>query len=322
MLNNFLSNEELEFFVEKIRQQKDRFSAEELDILLEMEQECFAGLAQHLSTLRGKKVYVEGGQLEQELEGVPEEFYAVEGYYEGEIAGSSILLLGGDDAEALKNCLQPQLPANGGEIEKMLEDLLIILNRRLSLLIGHGLEFSVLKSRKWTSKEDFVKKIEFHGKSLCFAFQLSLDEQKCRITIFHISPYQTLAGILNLRRNENHFPEEASKKSELQPQKTQIKKLQFSPLKKSGGTAAAKDLDFLGDVPLEISVLLGKTTISVREHLSLHKGGIIKLKKTVEEPVEVFANGRQVANAQVVVLEDNLGVRISSVTDIHNKQNK
>jgi flagellar motor switch protein FliN len=72
-------------------------------------------------------------------------------------------------------------------------------------------------------------------------------------------------------------------------------------------------MDVLLDVPLEISVELGRAKMIVRDVLDLGTGSIVEVDKAAGEPVDVMVNGRLVAKGEVVVIEDNFGVRITEI---------
>lgn len=72
-------------------------------------------------------------------------------------------------------------------------------------------------------------------------------------------------------------------------------------------------LGILLDIPLEISVELGRVKMVVRDILELGNGSIIEIDKAAGEPVDVMVNGRLVARGEVVVIEDNFGVRITEI---------
>jgi flagellar motor switch protein FliN/FliY len=83
-----------------------------------------------------------------------------------------------------------------------------------------------------------------------------------------------------------------------------------------GGAAAVADksgLEILMDVPLEISVELGRVKMLVRDIVELTTGSIVEIDKAAGEPVDVMVNGRLVARGEVVVIEDNFGVRITEI---------
>ena len=78
-------------------------------------------------------------------------------------------------------------------------------------------------------------------------------------------------------------------------------------------TDATSGMEVLLDVPLEISVELGRVKMMVREVLDLGTGSIIEVDKAAGEPVDVMVNGRLVAKGEVVVIEDNFGVRVTEI---------
>ncbi len=80
-----------------------------------------------------------------------------------------------------------------------------------------------------------------------------------------------------------------------------------------GGQERAENLDLIMGVPLEISVEIGRTKKNVREILEYNKGSLIVLDKLAGEQVDIFVNGQCIAKGDVVVVDDNFGVRVTEV---------
>lgn len=76
-----------------------------------------------------------------------------------------------------------------------------------------------------------------------------------------------------------------------------------------------KNLDILMDIKLQLTVELGRTELPIKKVLELTRGSIIELEKIAGEPVELYANGKLIANGEVVVIEDNFGLRITNITE-------
>ncbi len=76
-----------------------------------------------------------------------------------------------------------------------------------------------------------------------------------------------------------------------------------------------KNLDLLLDIKLQLAVELGRCELPIKKVLELTRGSIIELDKVAGEPVELYANGKLVAHGEVVVIEDNFGLRITSITE-------
>ena len=80
-----------------------------------------------------------------------------------------------------------------------------------------------------------------------------------------------------------------------------------------GGDDEAKDLDFILDIPLEISVELGRTKMIVNDLLQLARGSIIELSKLAEEPMDIYINRKLFARGEVVVVNEKFGIRLTDI---------
>ncbi|MBK8191213.1 MAG: flagellar motor switch phosphatase FliY [Vampirovibrionales bacterium] len=74
-----------------------------------------------------------------------------------------------------------------------------------------------------------------------------------------------------------------------------------------------KNLDLVLDVTLNLTVQLGATELSIKQILELTRGSVIELERIAGEPVDLLANGKLIAKGEVVVIEDNFGLRITSI---------
>ena len=81
-------------------------------------------------------------------------------------------------------------------------------------------------------------------------------------------------------------------------------------------------LEILLDIPLEVSVELGRVKMQVREVVELGAGSIVEIGKAAGEPVDVLVNGRLVARGEVVVIDDNFGVRITEILSLQERLQK
>ncbi|RJP76364.1 MAG: flagellar motor switch protein FliN [Desulfobacteraceae bacterium] len=73
------------------------------------------------------------------------------------------------------------------------------------------------------------------------------------------------------------------------------------------------DLDFILDIPLELSVELGKTKMLINDLLQLGQGSVIELNKLAGEPLEIYINRKLVARGEVVVVNEKFGVRLTDI---------
>ncbi|MFH1147794.1 MAG: flagellar motor switch protein FliN [Pseudomonadota bacterium] len=79
------------------------------------------------------------------------------------------------------------------------------------------------------------------------------------------------------------------------------------------GKAADRGLDFLLDIPLEISVELGRTRMAIGDLLKMGQGAIVELNRLAGEPVDVFVNGKLLGRGEVVVADEKFGVRLTEI---------
>ena len=74
-----------------------------------------------------------------------------------------------------------------------------------------------------------------------------------------------------------------------------------------------KDLEAIYDIPVQISAVLGKTTMQVNQLLKLGRGAVVELDRKVGEAIDIYVNNRLVARGEVVVVEDRLGVTMTEI---------
>lgn len=97
-----------------------------------------------------------------------------------------------------------------------------------------------------------------------------------------------------------------------QPQ-VPVQAVQFSPLVPGAMAGVDGNIGLILDVPLQVTVELGRTKKLIREILELSPGSVLELDKLAGEPVDVLVNGKLLAKGEVVVIDENFGVRITDI---------
>ncbi len=92
-----------------------------------------------------------------------------------------------------------------------------------------------------------------------------------------------------------------------------VAKAEFQQLNSSPAISKASSIDILMDVALPVSIELGRTQLSISEILALGPGSVVELARLAGEPVDVMVNHKLVARGEVVVVEENFGVRITQL---------
>ena len=83
------------------------------------------------------------------------------------------------------------------------------------------------------------------------------------------------------------------------------------------GNYSPENIGLIMDVPLQVTVELGRTTKSISDILDFSPGKIIELDKLAGEPIDILVNGKNVAKGEVVVIEESFGVRITEIISNH-----
>jgi len=95
---------------------------------------------------------------------------------------------------------------------------------------------------------------------------------------------------------------------------SEVHAVRFEPLlSPQAGGAAPASIDMLMDVPLRVTVELGRTQMSVRQVLDLQNGAVVELDRMAGEAVDVLVNDKLMARGEVVVVDDKFGIRITEI---------
>lgn len=83
--------------------------------------------------------------------------------------------------------------------------------------------------------------------------------------------------------------------------------------KSGAGEGGKRDLDFILDIPLDVSAELGRTKLLINELLQLGQGSVVELNKLAGEPLEIYVNGKLVARGEAVVINEKFGIRLTDI---------
>ena len=102
-----------------------------------------------------------------------------------------------------------------------------------------------------------------------------------------------------------------------------ISKAQFMQLEEIAEAAdlPPKEMERMYDVKVKVEVILGNTKLPLEKILKMHQGSVIELNKLAGEAVDVLANGKLIARAEVVVIEENFGIKILEIVGTKQKLN-
>lgn len=97
-------------------------------------------------------------------------------------------------------------------------------------------------------------------------------------------------------------------------QSNDARKAEFDRFERNGeGAGSDVNMDVILDVPVTLSMEVGRTGISIRNLLQLNQGSVVELDRMAGEPLDVFVNGTLVAHGEVVVVNEKFGIRLTDV---------
>lgn len=99
---------------------------------------------------------------------------------------------------------------------------------------------------------------------------------------------------------------------EVRPQ-VMVQPAQFAPLGNSKLSKETSNIGLILDVPLQVTVELGNTRMKIKEILELGVGSIVELDKLAGDPVDIYVNGKLIAKGEVVVIDENFGIKVTDI---------
>lgn len=97
----------------------------------------------------------------------------------------------------------------------------------------------------------------------------------------------------------------------IEPQPAELGNLKADP--PDAAASRELNLEVVLDIPVTLSMEVGRTRISIRNLLQLNQGSVIELERSVSEPLDIFVNGTLIAHGEVVVVNDKFGIRLTDV---------
>lgn len=156
-----------------------------------------------------------------------------------------------------------------------------------------------------SKQDDPVAELEA-GAGAAVQYSFKIDDNQHKVNHYY--------WVLEAAPEEATAPEEAVETDE--EQSIDVSPAEFQQFDGGNGdTDQPRNLEMLMDVKLDTVVELGRKTIPIRDILKLGRGSIIELEKTAGEPLEIFVNGRKLAEGEVVVVDERFGIRITHLLE-------
>ncbi|MCC6483941.1 MAG: flagellar motor switch protein FliN [Armatimonadetes bacterium] len=123
--------------------------------------------------------------------------------------------------------------------------------------------------------------------------------------------------------SESEAPADAAIYGSHASETASVQNVQFGSLRaQQSGVEAPKSIDLLLDVQLVLTAELGRRDLTIKEALALGPGSVVELDRIAGEPVDLYVNNKLIARGEVVVIDENFGVRVTEVVSTAERDNK
>lgn len=260
----------------------------------------------------------------------------------GDAAIIADLMMGGDGTNANQELTELEISAVAEAMNQMIgsasTSMATMLNRSIDILPP---DVSV-----WENEESVNHDIKESDEYICkIAFDLKVDGliESEIMQIYTMETVETITSIMMGDMGSSEAKKEETKTEtpkaqapveeesyeeeyEIEPEQLRqaprqetpkeqvmVQKPVFQDLDGGEKRKSPRNLDLIMDVPLEFSVVLGKSKKTIKEVLSFNNGSVIELNKLADEPLEIHVNGKLIAEGEVVIINENFGVRITNI---------
>jgi len=315
--------------VETTKPVKD-LSGEEKKVLSTVLAPAMQAAITSLSTILNKQVDISAPEVETVTPDkvafdIPGSAIAVEVEYSGGIKGHTYLIflkeqgtliadimMGGDGTAPPKEINDLYLGALGEALGQMIDSS--------AASISHTLGKTVSASQPKIKIVNFVSEqvdlpILKHQKIVKVKYNLKLGDLSSG-NLIQLMPVDIAKPIIDSILGEKKAGGETMN-TEISPTFVSgVSPVQFASLKSTGGPAIPGNIKLIMDVPMDVTVELGRKKMNVREILDLGVGSIVELDRMTGESVDILANGKLVAKGGVVVIDDTFGVRVTEIISL------
>jgi flagellar motor switch protein FliN len=301
----------------------------EKDLLGEIGNIAMGSASTALSTIIGKtvnittpKVTVTNLNQIRHMMDIPN--IALEVFYTEGLEGANLLIMKVTDASVIADLMMGKDGSRRNseltEIEisavsEAMNQMVGSTSTALATILNTPINISPPQAKLWINETSSMSdNINESDNMISIAFKLTIEEL-IDSEVMLLLQINTAKGIIDRMTQSIEEPEQrntAKDTASYRKPSSEVKKAQFAPLTPMT-SGEQQNIDLILDVPLDISVILGRTKKTIKEILELGTGSVVELDKLTEEPVEILVNGKKVAYGELVVVDEHFGVRITSI---------
>ncbi len=246
----------------------------------------------------------------------PARYVQVSMDYTGIISGKNLIIFNLNDAGAISSLMMGDetgaaphelTEAHQSTIQEFTNQLLSSLATQFSNKLGGGINTTPAMLSLVNSSAELQLP---PGESVKISYDIFI-EGILNSKLFHVIDLGISQGLS--RGSAPVFQPQQQQQQYQQMGQVGISPVKFPPLDEGITSGMVGDISLLLDVPMTLTVELGRTTRLVQEILGLGEGSIIELDKLAGEPVDLLVNGKLIAKGEVVVIDENFGVRVTDI---------
>lgn len=353
MADNFLSQDEIDSLLGGNSSEKPSLSDREKDVLGELGNISLGASATALSTILGKKVSITTPKVSiSNFEDLKKNYtgslLCVNVSYSEGVKGTNVFLLHIKDAAVIADLMMGGTGENPSEtldevhlsaVGEAMNQMIGSASTSMSEIFKKRVEITAPKVEIIdTSKPDFkIFGVQKEGYFVLVTFRLTINNM-IDSELLQIQPLDFKDEVVNymLKKYAGETaqsptsqnaqvpqqpsapprvaaPQVAANQTSVQRNPQVVQPVQFQQLTPTPSSVPIEKIDLLMDVPLELTVELGRTSMKIKDVLELGIGSLIELDKLAGELVDILVNGKLIAKGEVVVVDENFGVRIVEI---------
>lgn len=270
-------------------------------------------------------------------------FFVLLGEYTGDLSGIQFLSVNKEQVQTLTSMADPESANDDTErqfeiLQDIVQQMYASVSQTLSALLESEVSHSLsgmdlvevredFPAANFTTEEWFIEaafqvkaqNVQYAEFLMCIPLRLA--KQMAGI-LTDSGEEEELEGTQEMEYESNNENNESNKK-EQSASSPNIQPVQFSSFDETASAnAEPNNLNMLMDIPLQVTVELGRTKRTVREILGVSQGSIIELDKLAGEPVDILVNDKLIAVGEVVVIDENFGVRVTDILSTEERISK
>lgn len=271
--------------------------------------------------------------------------------FEEGLHGINILIMGIKDASVIANLMMGGDGSAYNEetlseielsaVSEAMNQMIGSASTAVSTMLGRKVDIDPPHTHIWNNKEDTeLKGIDNSKEVVSIIFKLTI-EGLIDSEIIQLYEFETAREIIDVmlgsinsvpqkepeapQVQEPHSDARNEKRDELRGTQAQyetpreygrdiqVQRPQFTPFNETPRQNQPRNIDLILDVPMEMSVVLGRAQRTVKQILTLEPGSIVELNKYAEEPLDIYVNGKLIGQGEVVVVDEKFGVRVNNI---------